>query len=239
MLYIYTRVSTAEQIAGTSLEDQESKCRAIATLRGCQPNDIAVFSDPGISGTIPFFKRPAGRQLFDLTDKGDVIVASKLDRMFRSTRDAVNVVEDLRACDIGIILADIGTTPITDNGVSKVFFAMLAAFADFERGRINERTEEGRKGKRARGGFMGGHSAPYGFRVVGQGRDSRLEPVEEEQHAIRLAQELARQKLRPMQIIRLLESHGVRARNGKPFMIPQVERILKREVPPCPQIQMG
>ena len=238
MLYIYTRVSTAEQIAGTSLEDQETKCRAIATLRGCQPDDIAVFSDPGISGTIPFFKRPAGRKLFQMTEKDDVIVASKLDRLFRSTKDAINVVEDLAKCGIGIILADIGTTPITENGASKLFFSMLAAFADFERGRINERTEEGRKGKRARGGFMGG-PAPYGFRVVGLGKDSRLEPVEEEQHAIALVRDLAKEKLRPMQIIRVLESHGVRARNGKPFLIPQVERIVKRNPASCQQIQMS
>lgn len=230
MLFIYCRVSTDDQDEGSSRAEQEQRCRGVCMARGAQPFDISLFYDKGISGSVPLVDRPQGREMLKSADKGDIIVASKLDRLFRSARDALNVVEDLAERGVGVILVDMGLDVITENGASKLFFSMLAAFAEFERGRINERTVEGRRAKQAKGGFVGGKGAPYGWRVVGVGRDATLELVSEEQEAIKLAQELAVKKLKPYQIIRLLSDRGIRARNGKQFHPMQVTRMIQKEV---------
>jgi hypothetical protein len=85
---------------------------------------------------------------------GDVIIAAKLDRLFRSARDALATVDRLKERGVSIVLADMGAEPVTENGVSKLFFSILASVAEFERWRIAERMQEGRVGKRTRGGHV-------------------------------------------------------------------------------------
>jgi DNA invertase Pin-like site-specific DNA recombinase len=54
-----------------------------------------VYVERGVSGATPFVERLKGRQLDARLRKGDILVAAKLDRMFRSALDALNVIEDL------------------------------------------------------------------------------------------------------------------------------------------------
>ena len=174
-IFGYIRVSSVEQANGTSLDSQEARVR----LAGA----TTIYEDAGVSGATPLSQRPAGARLIASCKQGDTIVAAKLDRLFRSSRDALNTVEDLKAQGIHVILADMGNDPVTGNGTAKLFFTMLAAFADFERTRIAERTAEGIANKKASGGCLGG-LAPFGFKKVGKGKEARLEPVEQEQQAI-------------------------------------------------------
>jgi putative DNA-invertase from lambdoid prophage Rac len=76
-----------------------------------------------------------------------------------------------------------GSEPVTQNGVSRMFFGMLALVAEFERERIKERSAEGRAAKRRHGGHIGG-STPFGFRKIGTGRAARLEPDPVQQAAL-------------------------------------------------------
>ena len=71
-------------------------------------------------------------------EKGDVIIAPKLDRAFRSAADALTVLEELKDQGIGLHLIDLGGS-VTDNGISKMVFTILAAVAEGERDRIRER----------------------------------------------------------------------------------------------------
>ena len=59
----------------------------------------------------------------------------------------------------------------------------MAMFADFERDRINTRTQEGRRAKRQKGGLCGG-PPPYGFSVTGRGKESMLVPNPAEQEPV-------------------------------------------------------
>jgi DNA invertase Pin-like site-specific DNA recombinase len=181
-LYGYLRVSTAEQADGTSLASQEAVLHRRAADRGASV--VRMFTDAGVSGSVPLGERPAGGEMLGCLQPGDVIVAAKLNRLFRSAADALSTVEALKARGVGVILADMGSEPVTENGVAKLFFTMLAAFAEFERDRIKERQAEGQRRKREAGGHVSG-SAPFGYRVVGRGKQSQLEPVEAEQAAIR------------------------------------------------------
>jgi hypothetical protein len=226
MIFGYTRVSTIEQAAGnkSSLAEQERKIRGVALMRG---EEIAeVFSDPGTSGSVPLTKRPAGGRLLASLNPGDIIVAAKLDRLFRSASDALTTVEQLQAKKIGVILADIGADVVTENGVSKLFFSMLAAFAEFERTRIAERMTDGRRNKAQRGGHIGG-LPPFGYAKVGAGQEAVLVPNDDEQKIIREVKKLQGTPLR--QISARLADMGYYDRAGTPFAAMQVKRILERE----------
>jgi DNA invertase Pin-like site-specific DNA recombinase len=226
MIYGYTRVSTSGQAGEdkSSLSDQEAKIRAAATIRGEQIADI--FSDPGVSGSVPLFGRPAGQALAATIRPGDTIISAKMDRLFRSTSDALQSVEALQKRNIGVVLVDIGVDAVTESGTSKLFFSILAAVAEFERFRIAERNREGRRGKASRGGFIGGE-APYGYTVRGKGNSAVLETDQHEQRIVSLISDL-RQSHSLRHVARELERRGLANRDGRPFHPQTIQRIMAR-----------
>ena len=182
MIYGYARVSTVEQTAGSSLDEQQTRIKGVAMMRGAEVEEM--FVDGGVSGAVPLRDRPAGQRLMDTLQAGDVLIASKLDRLFRSASDALTQAELFKAQGVDMIIADMGFEPVTQNGASRMFFGMLALMAEFERDRIRERQREGLKAKKSRNGYIGGRR-PYGFQIVGTGRDAVLVEDEREQAAIR------------------------------------------------------
>src|SRR4051812_28949748 len=127
----------------------------------------------------PLNARPAGGALLAKLKAGDIVIAAKLDRCFRSALDALNVVEQLKTRGVKLHLHDLGGD-IAGNGLSKLFLTIAAAFAEAERDRIRERITNVKADQKARGRYLGG-KVPFGFAVV----DGALEPVEEQQEAIR------------------------------------------------------
>jgi putative DNA-invertase from lambdoid prophage Rac len=109
-----------------------------------------------------------------------VVIAPKLDRLFRSALDALKVVEDLKKRGVALHLLDLGGD-ISGNGLSKLFLTIAAAFAEAERDRIRERIGQVKADQKARGRYLGG-KVPFGFR---RGDDGELVPYEAEQEAIR------------------------------------------------------
>src|SRR2546428_8972082 len=103
--YGYTRVSSEEQVKGDSLTVQRGLISNHA--RRLRMPMARVFTDEGISGSVPLQKRPAGRELLKAVQPGDTIIASKLDRMFRNARDAHTVAEQLKQRSIGLRLLDV------------------------------------------------------------------------------------------------------------------------------------
>src|SRR4029077_7504621 len=118
--------------------------------------------------------------LFAKLRKGDVVIAPKLDRLFRSALDALQVVADLRRRGVALHLLDLGGD-ISGNGMSKLFLTIAAAFAEAERDRIRERVTQSKADQKARGRYLGG-TVPFGYRRGGSGE---LVPHEAEQEAIR------------------------------------------------------
>jgi DNA invertase Pin-like site-specific DNA recombinase len=207
-VYGYIRVSTAEQTDGASLEEQTRKIRAIAMLKGVEV--ARVFEEPGVSGSILLEQRPAGRELLAAVQSGDVLIVSRLDRAFRSAVDAQTKAAAWKRQGIGLIVADMGADPVTDNGVAKLFFGVLSLMAEFERERILERTLEGRHAKRAKHGHIGG-TAPFGYRVEGSGKDAHLVEIPEQQAALVTIRKLRDQGLPLRQIAAAIEAeHGLR-----------------------------
>lgn len=180
-VYAYTRVSTAEQIEGTSLYDQADRITAQAAALGL-PGPITM-ADPGVSGSIPLAERPAGSQLLQIAQRGDTIIALKLDRMFRDAADALTTAKDLRARGVNLILLDLSTDPVNGDGMGKVIFGVMAVFAELERNRIADRMKAGKAAKRATGGHIGG-ATPFGYTKLGAGKEARLVPNPDQQQAI-------------------------------------------------------
>jgi putative DNA-invertase from lambdoid prophage Rac len=178
-VYGYARVSTARQAAeGESLEVQQRQIEGYALMHGLTLAGVVV--EEGVSGSVPVAERPAAGLLFARLGKGDVVIAPKLDRLFRSALDALKVVEDLKKRGVALHLLDLGGD-ISGNGLSKLFLTIAAAFAEAERDRIRERIGQVKADQKARGRYLGG-KVPFGFR---RGDDGELVPYEAEQEAIR------------------------------------------------------
>jgi putative DNA-invertase from lambdoid prophage Rac len=147
-------------------------------MHGLVLNEIVV--EEGVSGSVPLNDRPAGGAMLARLKTGDIVIAAKLDRCFRSALDALNVVEQLKARGVKLHLLDLGGD-IAGNGLSKLFLTIAAAFAEAERDRIRERVAQTKADQKARGRYLGG-KVPFGFRI---GDDGQLVEHKAEQKAIR------------------------------------------------------
>jgi putative DNA-invertase from lambdoid prophage Rac len=178
-VYGYARVSTWRQASeGESLEVQGRQIEGYAHMHGLTLDEVVI--EEGVSGSVPVAERPAGGALFAKLQKGDVVIAPKLDRLFRSALDALQVVENMRQRGVGLHLLDLGGD-ISGNGMSKLFLTIAAAFAEAERDRIRERVSQVKADQKARGRYLGG-IMPFGYR---RGESGELVPVDAEQEAIR------------------------------------------------------
>lgn len=184
-VYGLTRVSTDGQEDGTSREDQARKIRGLCMTAGLP--DPTIVHDT-VSGSVRLDERENAGPIVRGLERGDVIIATKLDRVFRNATDALSQADDFKERGIALYLIDMGSDPVTNAGTARMFFGMLALMAEFERGRIRERTMDGRKAKTAKLGFVGG-KVPFGYRVEGKGKAAFLVEDEEQQaHMVRIKQ---------------------------------------------------
>jgi DNA invertase Pin-like site-specific DNA recombinase len=225
MILGYARVSTVEQAEKTSLDSQEQTIHGYALMRGHSKFDVQIFRDAGVSGSMKFASRQGGMDLMKIVQQGDTVVASKLDRMFRSSVDALTVAEDFKNRGINLVLLDLGTEPITSGGVATFVFTMLAAVANMERERIKERCNEGRRAKKHNGGAIA--HAPFGYTKVGERAQARLELDPREQQIIQFVK--ARKNTHTLRAIsKELTEAGYTCRTGKPFAPFAVSNILQQ-----------
>ncbi len=104
----YVRVSSQDQIDGTSLDAQKSQIEAYATMKGI--NLVDVYQDAGISGFKPIADRPEGTKLLNLVESGSVqaVIIVKLDRAFRNTVDCLQTVESWEKTGVALHIIDLG-----------------------------------------------------------------------------------------------------------------------------------
>jgi putative DNA-invertase from lambdoid prophage Rac len=159
----YVRVSTDEQAKeGVSLDAQQAQVAAWATVKGLAVPTMYVES--GVSGSVPLSERPEGKRLLAALHPGDVIITSKLDRMFRSATDALGSLEAIKEQGVSLHMVDLGGD-VCGNGISKLVFTILAAVAENERDRIRERIREAKAHMATMGIFSGGRR-PFGYDVI-------------------------------------------------------------------------
>jgi putative DNA-invertase from lambdoid prophage Rac len=138
-----------------------------------------VFVERGVSCSKPLQVRREGQRLLAALRPGDVVITPKLDRLFRSARDALDVLDRLKKQGVSLHMIDLGGD-VTGNGISKLVFTILSAVAEAERDRTRERIAEVKEDQRQRNRFLGGMK-PFGFDV----KDGVLVSDPREQAAIK------------------------------------------------------
>lgn len=131
----YARVSTDDQ----DLTSQRAELQA----SGCS----RIFAEK-VSGT--HTRRPELARMIDHLRAGDVVTVTRLDRLARSTRDLLDIAEQLQAKGAGLrSLAEPWADTTTPAG--RMVLTVFAGIAEFERSLIVERTRRGREAAKARG----------------------------------------------------------------------------------------
>lgn len=134
MLIGYARVSTDDQ----NLDLQLDALKAA----GCEQ----TYADK-LGGAVKL--RPGLDEAFKYLRPGDTLVIWKLDRLGRTVKGLVDLVEDLQARDIQFRSLTDGIDTSTPSG--RFFFHVMAAMAQMERELIRERTQAGLAAAKARG----------------------------------------------------------------------------------------
>lgn len=165
-VYGYVRVSTGRQATeGESLEVQQKQIIGHAMVKGLELDQ--VFVEKAVSGSVPLSERPQGKRLLDQLAPGDVVITSKLDRMFRSALDALGILAKLKEQGVSLHMIDLGGD-VTGNGISKLVFTILSAVAESERDRIRERIQDVKTDQKKRNRYLGG-TVPFGWTKGDQG----------------------------------------------------------------------
>lgn len=161
--YIYTRVSTAIQVDGYSLDAQKDKLRKFAEY---QDMTIAEeFSDEGHSG-----KNIKGRtefvRMMEKIESGEdgveYVLVFKLSRFGRNAADVLNSLQIMQDYGVNLICVEDGIDSSKDAG--KLMISVLSAVAEIERENIRTQTMAGREQKAKEGKWNGGF-APYGYKL--------------------------------------------------------------------------
>ena len=137
----YARCSTDKQDLGA----QQTALAALGVAAD------RIYTDHGLTGTNR--ARPGLDQALAAVRKGDTLVVPKLDRLARSVPDARAIADQLTAKGVALALGRTVYDP--DDPMGKMFFNILATFAEFESDLIRMRTREGMATARARGKLRG------------------------------------------------------------------------------------
>lgn len=122
MLILYARVSTTEQIAGIEAQERE----LLAT--GCTA-EVKLFSEM----TSSLGPRPQLQAALDYVREGDTFVVTRLDRLARSTKDLLNIVQRLEDKNVSLRILDFGGSSVdTRSATGRLMLVMFSAFAQFE-----------------------------------------------------------------------------------------------------------
>lgn len=156
---IYIRVSTQEQAQeGYSVGEQKERLIAYCKAHDWLIADIYV--DGGFTGSN--INRPGMQKLIAETDKFDVVLVYKLDRLSRSQRDTLYLIEEVFLPN-KVDFVSMQESFDTSTPFGKAMIGLLAVFAQLEREQIKERTRMGRIARAKAGLYHGGGNIPIGY----------------------------------------------------------------------------
>ena len=219
----YARVSKEEQAReGLSLPDQRQ-----AIARYCELKDLPapdILADEGRSGT-SVARRPQASELVERVRCGEVrhVVATALDRLFRSTLDAVTFFDLAKKQGVAIHL--IRESLDTSTPMGEFTATIMAALAQLESQRTGERIRNVLAYKRGQnGGRAVNGQAPYGW----YWDRGTLRPHQNEQNTLRRIQELREGESNWSAIARTLNDAGTSPRRGRQWYHHQVRTVAER-----------
>ena len=156
---LYIRVSTQEQAQeGYSVGEQKERLIAY-----CKAHDwviAGIYVDGGYTGSN--INRPGMQKLITETSKFDVVLVYKLDRLSRSQRDTLYLIEEVFLPN-NVDFVSMQESFDTATPFGKAMIGLLAVFAQLEREQIKERTRMGRIARAKSGLYHGGGYIPIGY----------------------------------------------------------------------------
>lgn len=204
---LYPRVSTSEQAQhGYSIGEQIERMEKYCDAMGWKIYD--TYTDAGFSGGS--MERPGlQRMIRDVKKKKvDKIIVYKLDRLSRSQKDTLELIEDVFLAN-GVDFISISENFDTATPFGKAMIGILAVFAQLEREQIKERMTMGKIARGKKGYFMGGHS-PIGYTYT----DGKLIVDEFEAVLVRKVFEMAAQNESIKGIVRKMNLAGMTHKYG-------------------------
>lgn len=229
-VYIYTRVSTALQIDGYSLEAQKAKMQAYADFNDYEI--VGEYEDAGKSGKSIEGRIAFNQMMQDIKSGKDgvsYVLVYKLSRFARNAADVLSTLQVMQDFGVNLVCVEDGIDSSKDAG--KLMISILSAVAEIERENIRAQSMEGRLQKAREGKWNGGF-APYGYQLI----NGELKINEEEAFAIRVIfDKYVNTTMGANSIARYLDNQGIKKiprQNGKTplFSASLITRILKNPV---------
>ena len=172
--YIYTRVSTAAQTEGFSLEAQQERLYEYAEYR-----DLEIagdYCDAGRSGKSIKGRPEFQRMMDDIISQKDNISYVLVFKLSRFGRNAADVLKSMQLLtDYGVDLVSVDDSIDSSTQGGRLTLTILSAVAEIERENITDQFMAGRLQKIRDGKWSGG-SVPYGYRSVD--RELTIDPYE-------------------------------------------------------------
>ncbi len=212
---VYVRVSSKEQVAGTSLESQEFACREYAGRNNVTV--LRVFVERGESAK--FADRTQLLELFDFCRERQnavqVLLVWKVDRLARNVGDHFNIKARLLKEGIRVISV---TEPIDSKPEGKLLETILAGFAQFDNDLRATRTVQGMRRKIQEGIFP--FKPPLGYKTINQRGSKKTAPDQPDEPTFSLLRrawnEFATGAYTQAEILRMMWHWNLRTAGGKP-----------------------
>jgi site-specific DNA recombinase len=223
---IYIRVSTDEQVtSGLGMESQEAACRALAAARGWEVQAAHIFVDGGVSGTTPPEGRAGMKRLLSQAAEGAFanVIFSSLDRLARKTSLILDFVESAGNEGLGVCFCRESAIDTT-TAAGRMVLSVLAAFSQFERDLISERTLSALAQKRVAGWIPG--RPPYGYDHDGE--VASIEVVPEQASVVREIFQLRREGNSLRAIARFLNTNGIKPPRGTSWHGSSINQVLSQ-----------
>jgi len=218
----YVRVSTDRQAEqGVSLEAQEAKIRAMATVQSADLLDVIV--DGGESAKS--LNRPGLQRLLDLINAGKVeaVIVAKLDRLTRSVKDLCGLLELFEKRKVALI--SVAESLDTGSAAGRLVITIMAAVSQWEREVIGERTRDALRHKRGKGERVG--NIEYGYRLSADGIHVELDPAE--QAALAAIRRLRAGGHSLRSVAGVLNENGHRTRRRTQWRLESVVRAINQD----------
>jgi site-specific DNA recombinase len=221
---VYVRRSTDEEHQPYSIQAQDTR---LASYIGSQPGwrQAARFADDASGAST---HRPGLQRALATARAGmiDVLLVYRADRLTRSLRDLVTLLDDLDHA--GVVFRS-ATEPFdTATAMGRMLVHMLGMFAQFERDTIIDRVIAGMERKAAAGKWKGGRR-PFGYHVDKTTSTLVVDPAEAD--VVRLIFDAyIRERLGGKAIAHLLNERGHRTTTGGPWSAHQVLRVLASRI---------
>lgn len=207
-VFIYVRVSTQEQAKdGYSIDEQIERLKMYCKAMGWVI--VKIYTDGGYTGSD--MNRPALQDMIkDIkAGKADSVVVYKLDRLSRSQKDTLHLIEDV------FLKNDTDFVSMCENfdtstSFGRAMIGILAVFAQLEREQIKERMAMGKEARVKSGKWRGGGNAPVGYDYT----NGELAINDYEAMQVREIYELYLQGLNFCQIERMFNKKGYAHKYG-------------------------